>query len=97
MKKIGIFDSGVETPEEIILAAGLIPYRLFGDPSIEPYKANEHIPPTHCIWTRNLLEQAARFYAKTRKVMIVCSIGLTQHTTGMDKVKSPANLAASFC
>ena len=60
MKKIGIFDSGVETPEEIILAAGLIPYRLFGDPKIEPDKANEHIPPTHCIWTRNLLEQAIK-------------------------------------
>ncbi|MFX1453173.1 MAG: 2-hydroxyacyl-CoA dehydratase subunit D [Promethearchaeota archaeon] len=60
MKKIGIFDSGVETPEEIILAAGLIPYRLFGDPTIEPDKANEHIPPTHCIWTRNLLEQAIK-------------------------------------
>jgi benzoyl-CoA reductase/2-hydroxyglutaryl-CoA dehydratase subunit BcrC/BadD/HgdB len=58
MKKIGIFDSGVETPEEIIMAAGFIPYRLFGDPTLEPSKANEHIPPTHCLWTRNLLEQA---------------------------------------
>jgi len=58
MKKIGIIDSGVETPEEIILAAGFIPYRLFGDPNIQPDKANEHIPPTHCLWTRNLLEQA---------------------------------------
>ncbi|MFX0031091.1 MAG: 2-hydroxyacyl-CoA dehydratase subunit D [Candidatus Hodarchaeota archaeon] len=58
MKKIGIFDSGVETPEEIIMAANFIPFRLFGDPSIEPDKANEHIPPTHCIWTRNLLERA---------------------------------------
>jgi benzoyl-CoA reductase/2-hydroxyglutaryl-CoA dehydratase subunit BcrC/BadD/HgdB len=58
MKKIGIFDSGVETPEEIIMAAGFTPYRLFGDPTIEPDKANEHIPPTHCMWTRNLLEQA---------------------------------------
>ena len=58
MKKIAIFDSGVETPEEIIMAAGFTPYRLFGDPTIDPEKANEHIPPTHCIWTRNLLEQA---------------------------------------
>ncbi len=58
MKKIGIFDAGVETPEEIIMAAGFTPYRLFGDPNIEPDKANEHIPPTHCLWTRNLLEQA---------------------------------------
>jgi benzoyl-CoA reductase/2-hydroxyglutaryl-CoA dehydratase subunit BcrC/BadD/HgdB len=60
MKKIAIFDSGVETPEEIILAAGFTPYRLFGDPTLEVEKANEHIPPTHCIWTRNLLEQAIR-------------------------------------
>lgn len=58
MKKIGIFDSGVETPEEIIMAAGFVPFRLFGDPTLQPEKANEHIPPTHCIWTRNLLEQA---------------------------------------
>ena len=58
MKKLGIFDAGVETPEEIILAAGLIPYRLFGDSNLELEKANEHIPPTHCLWTRNLLEQA---------------------------------------
>jgi len=60
MKKIAIFDSGVETPEEIILAAGFTPYRLFGDPTIQIDKANEHIPPTHCLWTRNLLEQALR-------------------------------------
>lgn len=60
MKKIGIFDSGVDTPEEIILAAGFVSYRLFGDPTIEPDKANEHIPPTHCVWTRNLLEQAIK-------------------------------------
>jgi benzoyl-CoA reductase/2-hydroxyglutaryl-CoA dehydratase subunit BcrC/BadD/HgdB len=58
MNKIGIFDSGVETPEEIILAAGFTPYRFFGDSSLELEKANEHIPPTHCLWTRNLLEQA---------------------------------------
>ena len=60
MKKIAIFDSGVETPEEIIMAAGFTPYRLFGDPTIQVDKANEHIPPTHCLWTRNLLEQALR-------------------------------------
>jgi len=60
MKKIGIFDSGVDTPEEIILAAGFTPFRLFGNPEIETSKANEHIPPTHCLWTRNLLEQAIR-------------------------------------
>lgn len=58
MKKIGIFDSGVETPEEIIFAAGFTPYRLFGDPTLEIDKVNEHIAPTNCGWTRNLLERA---------------------------------------
>ena len=60
MQKIGIFDSGVETPEEIVMAAGFTPYRFFGDPTLQPDRANEHIPPTHCIWTRNLLEQAIK-------------------------------------
>ncbi len=42
---------------------------------------------------RNLLIQAARLYAETKKAMIVYSMGITQHTTGVDNVKSLANLA----
>lgn len=58
MKKIAIMDSAVETPEEIILAAGMTPVRLFGNPTIGIDRANEHVPPTHCVWARNILEQA---------------------------------------
>lgn len=58
MKKIAYFDACVETPEEVILAANMIPVRLFGNPSIGIDKANEHVPPTHCVWARNILEQA---------------------------------------
>lgn len=58
MNKIGYFDAGVITPEEIFIAADLVPIRLLGDPTISIDKANEHIPPTHCFWARNLLEQA---------------------------------------
>ena len=60
MVKIAIFDSGVETPEEIFMAAGFTPFRLLGDPTIEHDKVNEHVPPTHCVWARNILEQALR-------------------------------------
>jgi len=42
---------------------------------------------------RDLLIQAARLYAKSKKAMIVYSMGITQHTTGVDNVKSLANLA----
>lgn len=38
------------------------------------------------------LIKAARLYAKTKKAMIVYSMGITQHTTGVDNVKSLANL-----
>ena len=58
MKKIAYFDASVETPEEIILAADMIPFRLFGNPMIGIDKANEHVPPNHCVWARNILEQA---------------------------------------
>ncbi|MCL4386344.1 MAG: formate dehydrogenase subunit alpha [Actinobacteria bacterium] len=37
--------------------------------------------------------EAARLYAKARKSMIVYSMGITQHTTGVDNVASLANLA----
>lgn len=37
--------------------------------------------------------EAARIYATTKKAMIVYSMGITQHTTGVDNVKSLANLA----
>lgn len=42
---------------------------------------------------REKLVETARLYAKTRKSMIVYSMGITQHTTGVDNVKSLANLA----
>ncbi|MFX1326939.1 MAG: 2-hydroxyacyl-CoA dehydratase subunit D [Promethearchaeota archaeon] len=58
MKKIAYFDASVETPEEIIIAADMIPVRLFGNPLIGIDRANEHVPPTHCVWARNILEQA---------------------------------------
>lgn len=37
--------------------------------------------------------EIARLYAQTKKAMIVYSMGITQHTTGVDNVKSLANLA----
>ncbi|MBU4304980.1 MAG: formate dehydrogenase subunit alpha [Candidatus Omnitrophica bacterium] len=39
------------------------------------------------------LIKAARIYATTKKAMIVYAMGITQHTTGVDNVKSLANLA----
>lgn len=41
----------------------------------------------------HLLIETARLYAKSKKAMIVYSMGITQHTTGVDNVKSLANLA----
>jgi len=39
------------------------------------------------------LEEAARMYAAADKAMIVYAMGITQHTTGTDNVKSCASLA----
>lgn len=39
------------------------------------------------------LTEAARLYAKTKKATIIYSMGITQHTTGVDNVKTLANLA----
>ena len=40
-----------------------------------------------------LLVEASRIYARSEKAMIVYSMGITQHVTGVDNVKSLANLA----
>ena len=60
MAKIAYFDADVVSPEEIFMAAGFTPYRLLGDPTIEHDKVNEHVPPTHCVWAKNILEQAIK-------------------------------------
>jgi formate dehydrogenase major subunit len=39
------------------------------------------------------LKKAARLYAKARRASIIYAMGLTQHTTGTDNVKSTANLS----
>ena len=39
------------------------------------------------------LKKAARMYAKADKAMLAYAMGITQHTTGVDNVKSCANLA----
>jgi len=39
------------------------------------------------------LQKAARMYGESRRAMILYSMGITQHTTGTDNVKSIANLA----
>ncbi|MCK4830065.1 molybdopterin-dependent oxidoreductase, partial [bacterium] len=46
-----------------------------------------------CGIPKDKLVEAARIYAKTQKAMIVYAMGITQHTTGVDNVKSLANLA----
>ncbi|MFX1236778.1 MAG: 2-hydroxyacyl-CoA dehydratase family protein [Promethearchaeota archaeon] len=69
--KIGIFDSGVDTPEEIIMAAGMTPIRFFGNPTLNIKNANEHVPPNHCIWARNILEQAIKGVDKDVKGVVV--------------------------
>ncbi len=40
-----------------------------------------------------LIEEAARLYATAQRASIVYSMGITQHTTGVDNVRSLANLA----
>ncbi|MFX1279484.1 MAG: 2-hydroxyacyl-CoA dehydratase subunit D [Promethearchaeota archaeon] len=70
MNKIAYFDAAIETPIEIIIAAGMVPVRLFGNPKIGIDKANEHIPPTHCVWARNILEQAINGLDKDIKGVI---------------------------
>ena len=52
----------------------------------------EHVEKITGIPARELID-AARLYAKAERASIVYCMGITQHTTGTDNVKSLANLA----
>ena len=58
---------------------------------VEKYKP-DYVEQITGIPARDLTE-AARMYAKAEKASIVYCMGITQHTTGTDNVKSLANLA----
>ena len=55
----GYFDSGNFTPEEMIMAAGLVPKRILGDSAITTtVEADKYLEPNLCYFARNLLNQA---------------------------------------
>ncbi len=55
----GYFDSGNFTPEELIIAAGLVPKRILGDAAITTtVEADKYLEPNLCYFARNLLNQA---------------------------------------
>lgn len=55
----GYFDPGNYTPEEIIVAAGLVPKRILGNPNLGATgEADKYLEPTLCLYARNLLDQA---------------------------------------
>lgn len=59
--------------------------------TVEKYTP-EHVEKISGI-KKELLIEAAKVFAKSKKASIVYSMGITQHTTGVDNVKSCANLA----
>jgi predicted molibdopterin-dependent oxidoreductase YjgC len=60
-------------------------------------KGVEHYPPEKVSEITGIpvadLEKAAEYYAKAERATILYTMGITQHTTGVDNVKSLANLA----
>ena len=60
-------------------------------------KAIENYPPEKVSGITGIatadLERAAEYYAKAERASILYTMGITQHTTGVDNVKSLANLA----
>jgi formate dehydrogenase major subunit len=60
-------------------------------------KALENYPPEKVSETTGVpmadLKKAAEYYAKAMRASVLYTMGITQHTTGVDNVKSLANLA----
>ncbi len=75
--------------------AGFIESRTEGVEDVEKLVATytpEHVSEITGV-PAELIEEAARLYATAESASIVYSMGITQHTTGVDNVRSLANLA----
>ncbi len=57
-KKIAYFDTSHDMPEEIISAAGFIPYKILGDVRISNDPADEYLPKFFCPAARSWLTEA---------------------------------------
>lgn len=67
-------------------------YELFESEILRSEYSPNNIAPVIGV-SAELISQAARVYAKAKAATILYSMGITQHTTGVDNVISIANLA----
>jgi benzoyl-CoA reductase/2-hydroxyglutaryl-CoA dehydratase subunit BcrC/BadD/HgdB len=58
MQKLAYFDSAHDTPEEIITAAGLLPYKIVGDVHISNEPADQYLANFFCPQARSFLTEA---------------------------------------
>ncbi|HNW28061.1 MAG TPA: 2-hydroxyacyl-CoA dehydratase family protein [Spirochaetota bacterium] len=58
MKKIAYFDSSHDMPEEIIMAAGFVPYKIFGDVHASNAPADQYLQAFFCPAARSFLTEA---------------------------------------
>ena len=58
---IAIFDSSHDAPEEIIMAAGKVPYKILGDVHTSTASADQYLFETFCPAARSMLTEALRF------------------------------------
>jgi benzoyl-CoA reductase/2-hydroxyglutaryl-CoA dehydratase subunit BcrC/BadD/HgdB len=58
MKKIAYFDSSHDMPEEIIMAAGFVPYKIFGDVHRSNAQADQYLQAFFCPAARSFLAEA---------------------------------------
>ena len=58
MKTIAYFDSSHDMPEEIIMAAGFFPYKIFGDVHESNAPADQYLQAFFCPAARSFLTEA---------------------------------------
>lgn len=58
MKKIAYFDSSNDMPEEVIIAAGFVPYKILGDVHASNDPADRYLPVFTCPAARSWLTEA---------------------------------------
>ena len=91
MKTLAYFDSSHDMPEEVIAAAGFIPYKIFGDVHASNAPADQYLQPFFCPAARSFMTQALAHSGEWEGIIVAqgCNATNRHYDVWKRHVKTP--------
>ncbi len=91
MKTIAYFEASHDMPEEIISAAGFVPYKIFGNVHVSNDPADQYLQPFFCPAARSAMTEALDLSGQWEGIVIAqgCNATNRHHDVWKRHVKTP--------